>query len=216
MSTWMIFDIVAVALLLIFFIINMRKGLLKCIYKIISLVVTVVLVFVFMEPIEAFINKTQIGAGIDEAVYELLIKEDEYNEETGRIEMSDESEALGLLPVYIENSVSEFKEGAIAPAVSNVVKKSVAGIIIFIIAKLVLYLIFMLVDGLFKLPGLKTVNRILGGAVGILYGVVIIYLICGVISLDVSHSVELREIIDKTVVVKYFYDYNVIMSMFLS
>jgi len=216
MSTWMIFDLVAVAVILLCFIINLKKGLIKCIYKIVSLGVTVALVFVFMEPVEQMIERTGFGIKIDEAVYNLVITEDKYNEETGKIDKADDTAALNNLPVYIENSVSEFKEGAIAPAVSNVVKKLMAGIIIFIIAKILLSLLFMLIDGLFRLPGLKTVNMLLGGAVGILYGIVVIYLLCGVISLDVSHSLELREIIDKTFVVKYFYDYNIIMNLFLS
>jgi len=216
MSTWMIFDLVAVAVILLCFIINLKKGLIKCIYKIVSLGVTVALVFVFMEPVEQMIERTGFGIKIDEAVYNLVITEDKYNEETGKIDKADDTAALNNLPVYIENSVSEFKEGAIAPAVSNVVKKLMAGIIIFIIAKILLSLLFMLIDGLFRLPGLKTVNMLLGGAVGILYGIVVIYLLCGVISLDVSHSLELREIIDKTFVVKYFYDYNIIINLFLS
>ena len=81
--------------------------------------------------------------------------------------------------------------------------------------KLILYLVFMLIEGIFSLPMLNGANRLLGGCIGLLSGIVLIYILCGVLSLNVSNSVEIREIIDKTYIVKYFYDYNILMNLFV-
>lgn len=215
MTQWLMLDIAACVILILSFVIMSGKGIVKCIYKIVSLAATIILVVMLTEPAADILTSTGIGVKIDEMVYNALIPGREYNDEKGSMETTGEEESVHALPKFLEKSVSDVTGGALAPAVSDLIKKLIAAVAVYFIVKLILYLVFMLIEGIFSLPMLSGANRLLGGCIGLLSGIVLIYILCGVLSLNVSNSVGIREIIDKTYIVKYFYDYNILMNLFV-
>lgn len=215
MTQWLMLDIAACVILILSFVIMSGKGIVKCIYKIASIAATIILVAVLTEPASNILASTGVGIKIDEMVYNALIPDKDYNDETGSVETTDEEESVHALPKFLEQSVSNVTGGALAPTVSDLIKKLISAVAVYFIVKLVLYLVFMLIEGIFSLPVLNGANRLLGGCIGLLSGIILIYILCGVLSLNVSNSMKIREVIDKTYIVKYFYDYNILMNLFL-
>ncbi len=209
MNFGILLDVIAVVILIISVWGMGKKGIIKSLYKIFSLVLTIVAVLLLSQPVEDMISAVGWEAKINEFVYTSLVTDD-------RVMESDVGEKnLNSLPEFLTDSAEDIAENSVVPAICNIVVTLVCALIVFLLAKLVIFLIFQLIEGVFKLPVLKGLNWILGAVSGILSGFVIIYLICGIASLDISNSLQIRQVIDSTYIVKYFYDNNILMNLFL-
>ncbi len=208
MNYSIILDVIAVAIIIISVSLMAKKGVIKSLYKILSLALTIIAVMFLSEPVENMITSVGLDNKIDDIVYSALISDEDVTEK-------EADDNLQGLPDFVTVAVEEATENAVVPAISAVVLKLVCALIIFLIAKLLIFLIFLLIDGMFKLPLLKSVNWLLGAATGVVSGFVIIYLICGIASLNVTNSAMIRQLVDGTYFVKYFYDNNLLMNLFL-
>ena len=216
MNYSIILDIILVAVLVISTWIAAKKGIFKSIYKLSSIVLTIIAVLLLSEPVGNMIESSGVGIKIDQMVYTALIADKEYDSELGKMVSTGEEKNISDLPAFVSDAVETAAENAIVPAVSEIVKKLVCAIIIYLLAKLLLFLIFLVIDGMFKLPLLKSANKLLGGVAGLISGLLIIYIVCGIASLNVQNSAVIREAVDSTYIVKYFYDQNLLMNLFIN
>lgn len=198
-------DLIAVAIIFISAKVMTGHGILKSLYKIFSLIVVIAAVGVFMQPA----MEAMSASGFDKTIDEFVFSSFESNEQ------EQTQNNIENLPEYFETEIKDRAETAIASAVSNTVKRLICSILIFIACKLILFILFHIINGVFKLPLLRTVNKTFGFVTGIVSGLVIVYILCGIIAIDISHSEFWRETIDNTFVVKYFYDINILMNVFL-
>ena len=209
MNFAILLDIAAVAVVIVSVGIMAKKGVIKSLYKIFSLVLTIIAVILLSAPVKEMISTVGWDAKINDFVYSALVTDDKI------MQSSLGEENMNALPQFVTESVDNIAENAVVPAICDVVVSLVSALIIFLIAKLLIYLIFLLIEGVFKLPVLKSLNWLIGAISGIISALVIIYLVCGIASLNVSNSAQIRQIIDSTYLVKYFYDNNILMNMFL-
>lgn len=216
MNYSIILDIALVLILGISTWIAAKKGIFKSIYKLSSIVLTIIAVVLLSGPVGNMVESSGLGIKIDQMVYTSLIADKEYDENLGKMVSTGEEENVSGLPEFVNDAVATVAESAVVPAVSEIVKKLVCAIIIYLVAKLLLFLIFLFIDGMFKLPLLKSANKLLGAAAGLISGLLIVYIVCGIASLNVQYSAVIREIIDGTYLVKYFYDQNYLMNLFIT
>lgn len=193
-----------------------RKGIFKSVYKLSSIVLTIIAVVLLSGPVGNMVESSGLGIKIDQMVYTGLIADKEYDKDLGKMVSTGEEENVSGLPEFVNEAVANAAESAVVPAISEIVKKLVCAIIIYLVAKLLLFLIFLFIDGMFKLPLLKSANKMLGAAAGLVSGLLIVYIVCGIASLNVQYSAVIREIIDGTYLVKYFYDQNYLMNLFIN
>lgn len=206
MNYSLIFDLILVAILGISAFIMSGKGLFKLIYKISSILITVIAVIMFSSSVEKYIETSPVGGRISQAV-ELHLTSDDPTVNDNR---------LSEMPDYIARSVNDIKENTVAPIVTDIIISLISAIIIYLIVKLLLYILFFFIKGIFKLPVLKQVNRLAGVCVGFVSGLIIVYIACGILSINISNSTEIRNVIDNTYILKYFYDNNLLMSIFIN
>lgn len=216
MNYSIIFDIILVAVIVISTWLAAKKGIFKSIYKLSSIILTIIAVLLLSEPVGNMIESSGLGIKIDQMVYTGLIADKEYDSELGKMVSTGEEKNISGLPAFVNDAVETAAENAIVPAVSEIVKKLVCAIIIYLLAKLLLFLIFLVIDGMFKLPLLKSASKLLGAVAGLISGLLIVYILCGIASLNVQNSALIREVVDGTYIVKYFYDQNLLMNLFIS
>ena len=216
MNYSIILDIVLLLILGISIRISAKKGIFKSVYKLFSIILTIVAVVLLSGPVGSMVESSGLGIKIDEMVYTGLIADKEYDKELGKMVSTGEEENVSGLPEFVNDAVATATENAVVPAISEIVKKLVCAIIIYLVAKLLLFLIFLVIEGMFKLPLLKSANKLLGAAAGLVSGLLIVYIVCGIASLNVQYSAAIREIIDGTYLVKYFYDQNHLMNLFIN
>ena len=83
--------------------------------------------------------------------------------------------------------------------------------------KFFVFLLLKILESLFKLPGLKTINRLLGAGLGVINALLLIYIICGAVSLfaPADKLVLIEETVQNTYILKYFYENNLLLSLFV-
>jgi len=202
----LILDLILIAVLGISAFVMSGKGLFKLIYKISSILITIIAVIMFSGFVEDYVETSPVGEKIAQSVELHITSQNPSENEDGLSEMPD----------YITRSVNEIKENTVAPIVTDIIVSLISAIIIYLIVKLILYILFFFIKGIFKLPLLKQVNRFAGVCVGFVSGLIIIYIACGILSVNVSNTTEIRYVIDNTYFVKYFYDNNLLMSIFIN
>jgi uncharacterized membrane protein required for colicin V production len=94
-------------------------------------------------------------------------------------------------------------------------------ILLFIGFRIGIYFLARLIDGVFRLPVLNTINRILGGAFGLLKGGVVAFLLATVVlvaapllSMETAGSVH--KTIEASYLCRWFYDNNPVSAWFMS
>jgi len=205
------------AILVLIFILTMvsmaRKGLVKSVYRLSSAIITIILVMVLIEPVSVVLEESQAGAMIYRSISEQI--------NTGSDEATGiDAESVWDMPEYIKVSgeISQVKDSAISAAthsITGIIIKIIAAVGLFVIIRLLLALIFLFLEGVVKLPVLKGVNAFAGILAALMSVLIATYLICAVISLDTPMFDPLKSIISDTKLIRMFYDYNILMSMFI-
>ncbi len=227
-----ILDLALIAVITASCMIAKRKGFLKSSNTILSLIVSAVLIVTLLEPFTDYLIKSPIGERIGEKISykventaedeEIIVEDGESAKEFGNV--------LGL-PVFmtaivgdkIEEQTKKMEEikndalAAVSDAVLEVVLKILAIILLFLLVKVGVFLLLRLLDAVFKLPILSGINSFLGIFIGLINGLLAVYIICAVLALFVpSASVEaLTTAIDNTILFKYFYNNNLLIELFV-
>lgn len=211
-----ILDIILAALILISFIIGYKKGFVKSVWKIAALAVTIVLVIALKNPAVNFLSQTSIASNINSAISERLSIP-----QGGGVNIA---QSLNL-PEFIqgevnnqiinaENAVSSVNDTAVS-SLTVLFITIIACVALFIIIRLVLMAVHMIINGITEAPVIRGVNKFFGGLLAAVNMIFIIFLLLALISLFVPVDSQLFEMIDNTYAVKYFYNYNILLQLFM-
>lgn len=124
------------------------------------------------------------------------------------------AEQLADVQSEISRTISD-SVTAVAVAAATAVATRLAHSILFVVAFLVLFLVLTLLlhalDLVAKLPGLHFCNALGGGLIGLVKGV--LYLFVAVCFLQIFGKLLTDEVLEKTYLAHYFVDYNPILSL---
>ena len=117
-------------------------------------------------------------------------------------------------------AVETMKNDALAvltDAVTEMILKIVSILLLFAVVRVGVFLLLRLLDLLFKLPVLHGINSFLGMLIGAVNGLLIVFILCALLTLLVptDSMSALGEVIDKTLLVKYFYNNNLLIELFI-
>lgn len=224
MSLSIIFDLIVVAVFVICVAGGMRKGLVKSVYRICSFALAIILSIVLIQPFSKLLSSTPIAESVRSGI-------------TNSIENAGEGVTAGIddtlsnlhLPSFLQDDIStdyliNSAENAdqgfsvsewVADALTNKIIGALAAIILFIGIKLLLSLIFYMLDALFNLPVLHGVNKMLGAVLGLVNGAIIIYGLCAVLTLISANEAmtPIMTSIEKSLITRCFYEYNILLNL---
>ena len=211
-----ILDIILAALIIISFIAGYKKGFVKSVWKIAALVVTIVLVIALKNPAVDFLSGTSIAGAINEKISKTI----HIPQGGGR----DAAESLNL-PDFLNAQVSDGIENAqgavasvndaVAASLTNIAVTIIVCVALFIIIRLILMAVYMIAVGITAAPLIRGVNQFFGGLLAAVNMVFIIFLLLALVSLFAPADSQLFEMIDNTYVVKYLYNYNILLQLFM-
>ena len=211
-----ILDIILAALSIISFIAGYKKGFVKSVWKIAALVVTIVLVIALKNPAVDFLSGTSIAGAINEKISKTI-----HIPQGGGI---DAAESLNL-PDFFNAQVSDGIENAqgavasvndaVAASLTNIAVTIIVCVALFIIIRLILMAVYMIAVGITAAPLIRGVNQFFGGLLAAVNMVFIIFLLLALVSLFAPADSQLFEMIDNTYVVKYLYNYNILLQLFM-
>lgn len=211
-----ILDFILAAAVFISFIIGCQKGFVKSIWKIAALAVTIVLVITLKEPAINFLSETKFASDINTKISEKIDLP-----QGGGVDIA---ESLNL-PEFMHNDVNdkiESTQGAVS-SVKDTAVSSLTGLVIqiiacaalFIIIRLILTAVFMIINGITKAPVIHSMNKFLGGLFWSVNIIFIIFLLLALVSILTPADSGLFEAINNTYAVKYLYNYNILLQLFM-
>ncbi len=227
-----ILDIALVAGVFFWVIASARKGFISASKNIIALILTVVLLTSMQPVMMDFLQKTPIGDNIKQMVSSNVTKTYEKEQLPEDIDTTDTEKSLMVcealsLPPFMSNGIeasirqmSEVKNNVmevITDSVSTLIMRLLSLLLLFVLVRLFVFLILKFLESLFALPGLKTLNRSLGAAIGIFNAALILYIICGVVALfsPMDNLEAIQQTVDSTYILKHFYNNNLLLSLFI-
>lgn len=227
-----IWDIVLVIAVMLCIRRSVKKGFLAASHNILALILTAVMLTSMQPTVLAFLQSSALGENVRQIVAENVLKGYEKEQlpedtDTTDTEMSETiCDSLGLpgfMKSGIKESISQMSEiknnvmEVISDAISLAILKVISIIILFVLVKLIVFLALKFLESLFSLPGLRTMNQAMGACIGIINALLLVYIICGAVSLftPTDKLPAVSETVSETYIVKYFYENNILMSLFI-
>ncbi len=230
-----IFDLVLIGIITASVLVAKRRGFLKSSHTVLSLIISAVLIVTLQQPFTDYLSSSALGQTVrdkvqlqvmgtaEEQMTDINAEEDEETAVKVGEMMGLPSFLMDFLDEKLEKqteAVETMKNDALAvltDTVTEVILKIASIILLFLAVRLGVFLLLRLLDIIFKLPLLSGVNSFLGMIVGALNGLLIVYIICAVLTLlaPTESLSAISQIVDETLVVKYFYDNNLLIEMFI-
>ena len=135
-------------------------------------------------------------------------------------------EAMSL-PTFLSNSIeasiremSEIKNNVmevITDTLTLLIMRIIALLLLFILVRIFVFLAVKILESLFELPGLKTINKTLGATIGIINALLVVYIICGAVSVftPTDKLALVSGTIEQTMLLKYVYNHNLLLSLLI-
>lgn len=225
-------DVILILGAIICIVISMQKGFISASRKILALIITVLLWSSVQPTMLNMLQSTPASDAIRRMVSKNVsdsYKREELSEDIDTTETQETQIVVSSLgfPKFMKNSISktvsemsEIKNNVmevITDAVTLMILKVISVILLALLVKIFVFLLLKLLEGLFELPGLKLLNRLLGAGLGIINALLLIYIICGAVSLFAPSEklVIIEETVKNTYILKYFYENNLLMTLFI-
>lgn len=212
---------------------GVRRGLIRSVINIVTLAAAVICAYTFMPSVSAYLHETLIGESVSAPIEDALTGMAGGNE-SGLAQLFDDSPAalselagrynteLADVVAYYEKAVSEGAQELfenlshyISDTVAETVSNASAFLLIFFAVWLVLKLAGALLDLIFRLPVLSTLNRTLG----LFFGIICAFLYMSVLAVVIVNTIPaLTSVfpeqfssasVENTVVLRWIYQYNI-------
>ncbi len=226
-----ILDIIILAIVVFCIIRGAKRGAVRTAFSLLSFVVALVLTFMFASPLTQYIEQQPFGINMHDSIEQAI--EVKINgilnrdaEETSNT-TEDIIKSLSL-PEFLKKSIlmhSDFivrnadvpAAKAVAGSLASAYLKMICSVALFIILLILLRILRLFCEQLFKLPILKEINRLVGGIAGFVNGIFIAYLLLSAVSAlsGLPYFAWLAPAKESSYLFKYVYEYNILLSAFL-
>ena len=206
-------DILILIILILCVIFGYKKGLISTAFSLASVIVAAVIALALFNPVADIIIK---NTTLDETIKETIIA----NFSTETVEPSEEtSENLpDVIVNFLQDKSTELKNAGVeivAENISQISVKALAFIGIFIIARIGLIIVEKVANLIAKLPVIKQFNEVGGIAMGLIKGVLIIYIVFAVLSLlmPIIQDQTMYIAINNSFIGKIMYNDNLLLKI---
>ena len=205
--------------------IGYKKGLAKCILKLITTLIAIFVALMLYRPFVDFVVQSTI---IDENIQLSLEKvmntglENSQDQNENENLVKEDSGIPKPIAEYLNNNfkstVNEKKQEAVttvARSATILIVNIACFIAIFIIVKILLQILTILIDVVSKLPVIKQFNEVGGLVYGVIQGVFIILIIMTAISIvtPLTGAYEVANIVLESHIGAFFYNNNIFLNI---
>lgn len=210
-------DLIVVAIILVSVIISAKRGLARSVIGVFSIVISL-LIASFAYPIASnYIESSELKTVITEKVEESLGVEEEII-----VEETEEEKDFLFFPKAMQKSIEdktrEIEQTAkktTAQTVTTLIINLISIISVFLIVRILMFILTHLLDLLTKIPIIKGFNKLLGGALGLLTGAFVVYLLLAILTFSSAlnqHEAIIKEIKDSHIA-SQMYDNNLLVNI---
>ncbi len=212
----MVIDIILCAALAAAFAIGFRRGLLRTMWGLAALILTIALTGMLRPYAADAFKSSNIADGLRDYVYTRV--ESGMSRRQTDMDISYDypdmvNSAYSLPDTYAKNAINELREATentittVTDTVTNQVVDIAASVLLFVSIRFVLAAAYRIVKYIFKLPLLKQSNHLLGGAAQLLIALIVIYAVlagAAIIGSDIAKD---------TVLCEFMYNHNLLLGI---
>lgn len=209
----MILDIIVIAVILIVFKIGYKKGFVKSIQKLAALVLTVILMLILKNPAVNFLSQTPLALTISDKISQTVTLP-----QGGGVDTAEILNLPQFMSSEVNNQISEaggMINDTVNTSLTSLFITIIAFIGLFVIIRILLAGVFLIINSVTELPLIKGVNKLIGGLLAVVNIMFILCLLLAAVSLFAPADSNLFEQINNTHLVKYFYNYNILLQLFM-
>lgn len=214
-------DLIIVVILAGCIITGIKKGLTGSIIKLVSFIVALVLAFMLYKPVAAAITKnTQIDENIQNTIIQTFSKEKEETPGDSSQEQNMPTKFVQDINSKIENETTDARNKIVeetAKTTTTTIINIGSGIIVFIVARILLVIVSLFAKTITNLPIISQIDKIGGLAYGAIEGMLVIYIVLGLISLTSliwANNVVVTAV-TKSTIGSILYNNNIILNILL-
>ena len=226
MSASIIATIAVIIFLVIFVGVGLAKGFCRIILTTFSLIIAIVLAGALGKPLAEYAeNGTVIGPRVQHRIEDYIDSqlsgtaasvdgvEDSFIDALPlTTAMKEDLKERNTLAGYVDQGVSSFSE-FLAVNLTSLILRILSYVILFLVIYLILRLILRLSNLINHIPILGGLNRIAGGIVGLLEGVIFLWIFCMIIMMmtGTDFGITCERVIKGSPVLSFIYDHNYLM-----
>ena len=211
-------DIAALTVVLLCAAWGFKRGFVRSVLGLGSIIISLVLALVLYPVVSGFMTNSVIGQYVSENVSGALVSSEKNPDSLSAEEANRSLKMPSGIAAVIENGISSAKD-SVMTSVTNGVTSTAINIIsmiaVFLLVRLIMWLLSMLLDALTKLPVISSVNKLLGGALGIASGILAVYILLAAVTFvaAVNSSNKIVNNVLESSVVSGMYNENFILDI---
>ncbi|MCD8391588.1 MAG: CvpA family protein [Firmicutes bacterium] len=232
-SAAVILDVILLAAVISSIVLGASRGLVKTVWKLGTLILTIVLVIALKTPFANMLAETDTADSLYKTISAKVtptISENLYNGELSYSQQSEVASVLSLPTIVISQVLSDHDAQAAAEGTASAVERAadnisrsitmmilgfVAAVVLFILIKLAFFILYRILSALTKLPVIHGTNKLLGAATGAATALIAVYIITAILSFIAADNPDVYEMVNQTYIVKFFYNYNILLNLFM-
>ena len=216
---WMVVDLIALLIIVAYAAIGFFKGFSEFLFQVISLLITIGVVFFAYKPVANVVMDTQLDEKIYSVVYENLANTpiaegEEINTENTNMSKGIVSTINGYIAEAKENAEQNVLE-FVSNKIAIIVVYAITAVALFVIVQLVLFFIRIALDIMGSLPLLREGNQVLGLVIGVIKGILLVYLLLALASglSPILSKFGIIDAIESSKVSSILYNNNIIIDI---
>ena len=216
---WMIVDLIALLIVVAYAAIGFFRGFSEFLFQVISLLITIGVVFFAYKPVANVVMDTQLDEKIYSVVYENLANTpiaegEEINTENTNMSKGIVSTINGYIAEAKENAEQNVLE-FVSNKIAIIVVYAITAVALFVIVQLVLFFIRIALDIMGSLPLLREGNQVLGLVIGVIKGILLVYLLLALASglSPILSQFGIIDAIESSKVSSILYNNNIIIDI---
>ena len=196
-------DIVLIAIIVLFVVLGIRKGFVKTVFGLCSIVISIALALSLHPIVSNVLEQSPVNDFVQEQVL-------------GMLPEGEVTESLAL-PGFLQDTVSEAEaktKDAIAGGIAGVALKIISMILVFILVQMILWILSLTLNLITKLPVIHGFNKLLGGVSGAVSGILVVYLVLGLLTFTTAldKTTAISEMVEDSLVASTMYENNLLFT----
>ncbi len=200
----MLADIIVTAVVAAFIAAGWKKGFLKSLMGMVSFALSLIVAFLIYPKVSELLASTPLYTFLTETVKEGYISKH-----------LAEGGSVGIFSAEYFGGELELFAGNLADGITDVMINIIAFILTLVASRLIIWIVTKTLDLFAKLPGIKMFNKLLGGVIGGLKGILILYIVFAVAVVFVPFKEDsmVLDSIEKSMLASEMYNDNVLLNL---
>ncbi len=208
-------DFIGIIIIALMALWGIKKGLVRSIFSLGSLILSLILALTLYTPVSNFMENSVVGDYVRLNVYKVFDGRDVETEDP-----AEAGEALNL-PQSLQNTLTDTVDKAtdtvretLAENAAGLALKLLGILIVFVMVRIILWILLKLLDAVAKLPVIRKFNALLGGVMGLVYGMLILYVILALLTFTTTLKTfnKPTELVLESKYISQMYNQNILLN----